>query len=57
MFKEYINKQFTSYQNAVEYYTINPDCIINIEKFVMNEIRYFIDLHLPEIKRDYDEAS
>lgn len=57
MFKEYINKQFTSYQNAVEYYTINPDCIINIEKFVMNEIRHFIDLHLPEIKRDYDEAS
>ena len=57
MFKEYINKQFTSYQNAVEYYTINPDCIINIEKFVMNEIRHFIDLHLPEIKIDYDEAS
>lgn len=57
MFTEYQKQQFDSYQNAVKYYQKNPQCLINIERFVMNEILHFIDLHLPEIVRDYNEAS
>lgn len=57
MFTEYQKQQFDSYQNAVKYYQKNPQCLINVERFVMNEILHFIDLHLPEIVRDYNEAS
>lgn len=57
MFFKYAQEQFSLYNRSVEYYTTNPSCIIRIEQFIMNEIRHFIDLHLPEIKRDYDEAS
>ena len=57
MFTEYQKQQFDSYQNAVKYYQKNPQCLISIERFVMNEILHFIDLHLPEIVRDYNEAS
>lgn len=49
--------QFVEYNKAVIYYNINYTKLIEIEKFVMNEILHFIDLHLPEITRDYNEAS
>lgn len=57
MFKQFINEQYSSYHNSVDYYKNNPNCLIDIEHFVMNEILHFIDLQLPEIKRDYNEAS
>ncbi len=49
--------QFSEYNKAVNYYIKNCSKLIEIEKFVMNEILHFIDLHLPEITRDYNEAS
>ncbi len=49
--------QFAKYNSAVEYYGLHPECLIGIEKFAMDEILHFIDLHLPEITRDYNEAS
>lgn len=57
MFDQYSDIQFSSYKCAFDFYKKNPECLINIEHFVMDEICHFIDLHLPEIKRDYDEAS
>ena len=57
MFTEYAEKQYTSYNEAVIYYKDNPQKLIEVEKFVMNEILHFIDIHQPEIKADYDEAS
>ena len=57
MFKQFINEQHSSYQSSVEYYKSNPNCLIDIERFVMNEILHFIELQLPEIERDYNEAS
>lgn len=57
MFIDYIDLQFKKYNEAKEFYTNNPNCLIDIERFVFNEIWHFIDLHLPEIKRDYNEAS
>lgn len=57
MFTQYIDKQFSQYKMAVEYFENNPQCLIKIENFVMNEILHFIDLRLPEIVRDYNEAS
>lgn len=57
MFKQYINEQYSSFQSSVDFYKINPNCLIDIERFVMNEILHFIELQLPEIVRDYNEAS
>ena len=45
------------YNKAVLYYTQHPESLINIEKFVMAEILHFANLYLPEIVRDYNEAS
>lgn len=57
MFTQYINTQYASYKAALEFFTENPQRIIDIEEFVMRELLHFIDLHLPEIVRDYNEAS
>ncbi|MFV0469307.1 MAG: BglI family type II restriction endonuclease [Dysgonomonas sp.] len=57
MFKQFIYEQHSSYQSSVDFYKINPDRLIDIEHFVMNEILHFIELQLPEIVRDYNEAS
>ena len=57
MFTKYANKQHEAYLEAMDYYKNNPDRLIEAERFVMNEILHFIDIHQPEIKRDYDEAS
>ena len=38
-------------------FVAHPECLIAIEKIIFNEIWHFIDLHLPEITRDYNEAS
>lgn len=57
MFTKYQQVQFEEYNKAVQYYRIHPEKLIEIERFVMNEILHFIDLHLPEITRDYNEAS
>ena len=57
MFRTHMEIQHASYNEAMRYYSDNFESIIKIEEFVMNEIRHFIDLHSPEIKRDYNEAS
>lgn len=57
MFTQYQHIQFEEYKKAVEYYKTYPQKLIEIERFVMNEVLHFIDLHLPEITRDYNEAS
>lgn len=57
MFTQYQNIQFNSYKKAYDFFCKNPDRLVQIERFVMNEILHFIDLHLPEIIRDYNEAS
>lgn len=57
MFTQYAESQHAAYLEAVSYYKQNPQRLIDAEKFVMDEILHFIDIHLPEIKRDYDEAS
>ncbi len=57
MFKQYIDEQYSSYHNSVNYFKSNPNCLIEIEHFVMKEILHFIELQLPEIVRDYNEAS
>lgn len=57
MFQKFQYIQYIEYNKAVQYYKENPQRLIEIERFVMNEVMHFIDLHLPEIKRDYNEAS
>ena len=57
MFNDYAKIQFSYYNKAVLYYTQHPESLINIEKFVMAEILHFANLYLPEIVRDYNEAS
>lgn len=57
MFTKHISKQFEAYHLATEYFSSYPETLMEIERFIMNEIIHFIDLNLPEIKRDYDEAS
>lgn len=57
MFDKYRDKQFMLYNDAFRFYEEHPECLIEIERFIANEIRHFIDLKLPEIRRDYDEAS
>jgi len=57
MFNQYKEMQFVEYNKAVNYYKTNYKKLVDIERFVMNEILHFIDLHLPEITRDYNEAS
>ena len=57
MFRQYLYQQFATYTEAIGYYSTHSEYLIAVERFVMNEICHFIDLHLPEIKRDYDEAS
>ena len=57
MFYEFVDNQFSAYKKSFEYFKKNPSCLMEIEEFVMREMRHFIDLHLPEIVRDYNEAS
>lgn len=57
MFTQYAKEQHTAYLKAVDFYKKDPQRLIEVEKFVMDEILHFINLHQPEIKRDYDEAS
>lgn len=57
MFYDYKEMQFSEYNKSVNYYKENYYRLITIEQFVMCEIIHFIDLHLPEITRDYNEAS
>lgn len=57
MFEDYISEQFEAYHAAVDFFRNNPERLIRIERFVMSELLHFIDLHLPEIERDYNEAS
>lgn len=57
MFKEYSEIQHALYHKALEYYTCHFERLVEVEKFVMNEILHFIDLHKPEIVKDYNEAS
>ena len=57
MFTEFASFQHKSYKEAMSFFKQNPQRLIEVEKFVMKEILHFIDIHLPEIKRDYDEAS
>lgn len=57
MFNQFADIQHRSYKDAFNYFEKNPQRLIEAEKFVMNEIMHFLDIHMPEIKRDYDEAS
>ena len=57
MFTKYVDNQFSQYKMAVEHFEHNPQRLIQIENFMMNEILHFISLKLPEIVRDYNEAS
>lgn len=57
MFEQYSEIQYELYHKALTYYSNDYERLIEIEKFVMNEILHFIDLHKPEIVKDYNEAS
>jgi hypothetical protein len=57
MFTQYAEAQYEAYNEAFAFFKQNPQRLIEAEKFVMDEIIHFIDIHQPEIKRDYDEAS
>lgn len=57
MFTKYANEQFAAYHKSIDYFKAHPERLIEAEHFVMKEILHFIDIHLPEIRRDYDEAS
>lgn len=57
MFSKFEKYQFEEYHKALDFFAQNPKCLEQVELFVMREIEHFIDLHLPEIVRDYNEAS
>lgn len=57
MFTQYAESQFKAYNEAFAFFKQNPQRLIEAEMFIMDEIIHFIDIHKPEIKRDYDEAS
>ena len=57
MFTQYAEAQHNAYNEAFAFFKENPQRLIEAEMFVMDEIIHFIDIHQPEIKRDYDEAS
>ena len=57
MFHKYSEKQFAAYNRAMDFFIKEPDRLISVEKFIMDEILHFIDLYQPEIERDYNEAS
>lgn len=57
MFTKFAESQYAAYKEAFDFFKCNPQRLIEAERFVMNEIIHFIDIHQPEIKRDYDEAS
>lgn len=52
-----IEKQYNIYHKAKTIFCSNPEYLISIENFLMREIIHFIDLYLPEIQKDYNEAS
>lgn len=57
MFNKYRRNQYTTYNEAYNFFSQNYERLINIEAFVMKELLHFIDLNLPDITRDYNEAS
>ena len=57
MFTKYAKEQYKAYHKAVSFFKESPERLIEAEHFVMREILHFLDIHLPEIRRDYDEAS
>ena len=57
MFHKYQDLQYAAYHKALQFFNEHPEKLVAIERFVTNEILHFVDLHLPEIVRDYNEAS
>lgn len=57
MFTEFISDQYSAYHAAFTHFYSNPQSLMEIEQFVMKELLHFIDLNMPEIVRDYNEAS
>ena len=57
MFHKYENEQYEAYRKAVAFFKSEPQRLIEVEKFVTKQILNFIDLNLPDICRDYNEAS
>lgn len=57
MFTQFAELQYTTYKEAFDFFKNNPQRLIEAERFVMDEIIHFIDIHQPEIIRDYNEAS
>lgn len=57
MFTEFISEQYSAYKEAFNYFITHPQSLIEIERFIMKELLHFIDLNMPEIVRDYNEAS
>lgn len=57
MYHQYSKIQYAEYKKAMKFFQTEPDRLIEIEHFVMDEIKHFINLQLPEIERDYNEAS
>lgn len=57
MFNTNRKNQFEIYGHARNFFLKNPDCLINIEAFIMQHLSTFITQKKDEIKRDYDEAS
>lgn len=57
MFNAHRSKMFAAYNKAREYFIRNWGELVEIEKYTHSLIKQVVLENLPEIKRDYDEAS
>jgi hypothetical protein len=57
MFNQHREEQFRRYNEARDFFVDNPESLIQIERFCIDSISYFMKINHEEIKRDYNEAS
>lgn len=57
MFEQHRAKQFATYSRARTQLVAKPNVLIDLERFLTDYLVNTLKLHLPEIRRDYDEAS
>lgn len=57
MFDEFRDKQFTSFNAARKHFISNPQQLIDLEHYISDVVFVSLKKHLPEIEKDYDEAS
>lgn len=57
MFEKFRHTQFQAYKNARRHLIARPEALIDLEEFVTAKVITGVTRQLPQIQKDYNEAS